>query len=320
MQKIQVLMSTYNGEKYLKEQIDSILKQDCEEKTGVCWSLLVRDDGSKDCTQLILEKYHQQYPDKIQWYQGENRGVIGSFFELMQKADDEAVYYAFADQDDVWMPEKLSRGIEFLAHQTGKCPALYACRPKLVDAELKELTSEIKRPPMRPAFENALIENIVTGCTAVFNAELRNLVVKELPEFTMMHDWWLYLVATLFGKVYYDEKSYIAYRQHGKNVVGNPVSRMAEIKERVRVFFRKRSNISRQTASLLRIFGKLEREELQKYRSDKEVINRLSLAKTLLLGRKSCKLRIRLVRSGKLYRQRKNDHRIYQWILLSGKY
>lgn len=320
MQKIQILMSTYNGEKYLKEQIDSILKQDCEEKTGVSWSLLVRDDGSKDRTQSILEKYHQQYPDKIQWYQGENKGVIGSFFELMKKADDEAAYYAFADQDDVWMPEKLSRGIEILEHKTEKCPALYACRPKLVDQELKELTSEIKRPPMRPGFENALIENIVTGCTAVFNAKLRNLVVKELPQFTMMHDWWLYLVATLFGEVYYDETPYIAYRQHGKNVVGNPVSRMAEIKERVQVFFRKRKNVSRQTASLLQIFGKLERGDLQKYRSNKAVLSRLSLAKKLLAGRKSLKCRVQLVRSGRLYRQRKNDHRIFRWILLSGKY
>ena len=105
-------MSTYNGEKYLREQIDSILEQDCERFGKAEIKLLVRDDGSKDTTLDILKEYADNYPDKIQYYQGENAGVIKSFFELIQKADDTADYYALADQDDYWMPGKLSAGID----------------------------------------------------------------------------------------------------------------------------------------------------------------------------------------------------------------
>ena len=105
---IQVLMSTYNGKDYLREQIDSILAQNCKEQMGVSLKLFIRDDGSKDGTQKILDEYAEKYPDRISWYQGENIGVIKSFFELMEKSDEKAEYYAFSDQDDYWHKEKLS--------------------------------------------------------------------------------------------------------------------------------------------------------------------------------------------------------------------
>ena len=108
MKTIQILMSTYNGEKYLKEQLESILTQDCEQFGKAALTLKVRDDGSQDGTQQILQQYAEKYPEIISWYQGENVGVIGSFFDLMKQAD-VCDYYAFADQDDYWMPEKLTR-------------------------------------------------------------------------------------------------------------------------------------------------------------------------------------------------------------------
>ena len=105
MSTIQVLMSAYNGEKYIGEQIDSILAQDCGNKGLADVKLLIRDDGSSDSTRDILEQYVVNYPSQVSWYHGDNKGVIKSFFDLLDKSVDEAAYYAFADQDDYWMPE-----------------------------------------------------------------------------------------------------------------------------------------------------------------------------------------------------------------------
>lgn len=333
MKKIQILMSTYNGEKFLREQLDSILGQDCEKKGIAEFSLLVRDDGSVDSTQKILQEYQGKYPDRLQWVQGENCGVIGSFFELLRNADIHADFYALSDQDDFWMPDKLSSGIlslekadannsrQLSEHYLEKeVPRLYCCRPRLVDVNLSELPSEIKRPPVRAGFGNALIENIVTGCTAVMNKALRDLVVRQLPEFTVMHDRWLYLVASCFGEVIYDETPHICYRQHGGNVVGTNSSRMAEWKERLSGFRRKRHDISRQAAEFVRVYDLMVTE------SDYESIGResaeanLHLARDLAAAKHSFFQRIRLVRENKLYRQRRNDNKIFKILILLGAY
>lgn len=308
MKSIQVLMSTYNGEKYLREQLDSIMAQDCEKKGIARLRLLVRDDGSKDNTIKILAEYAGRYPGKISWYQGENRGVIQSFFDLVKQSDDEADYYALADQDDYWLKSKLRVGIEALEDlPPEKKPHLYCCRPKPVDEKLRELPSQIKRPAMRPDFANALVENIVAGCTIVMNPVLRDMVKKNSPRYTVMHDWWFYLVASCFGRVVYDEKPYIYYRQHGGNQVGSNVSRWVELKDRMHRFRGNRRNISRQLGEFVRIYQRCQGSEL-------------ALAQELLASRKSLRKRWRLVRSGTIYRQRKNDNRIFKLILLSGSF
>lgn len=321
MKKIQILMSTYNGTKYLKEQIDSILKQDCEELGIARFSLFVRDDGSVDGTQKILQEYEKKYPERICWVQGKNQGVICSFFELLKNADENADYYAFSDQDDYWMPDKLSSGIRYLEKvKDSERPNLYCCRPKLVDERLQELPEGIKRPPVRPAFENALIENVVTGCTIVMNQMLRKMIIMDLPQFTPMHDRWLYLVASCFGNVIYDETSHICYRQHGGNVVGTSSSPIAELKERLSRFGGKRHDISRQTNEFLRIYGDLSKENLKQYKEDQEVHARLQLARNLADARHSVFSRAKLVKSNRLYRQRKNDNRIFKLLILLGSY
>ncbi len=308
MKKIQVLMSTWNGEKYLRQQLDSILAQDCEEKGAAQFCILVRDDGSRDGTCAILEEYAARYPQRISWYQGENVGVIGSFFELMRRSEDGADYYAFADQDDYWLKDKLRAGVESLNRsEVGKMPVLYCCKPRLVDEELQRLQSRIVRPAMRPSFANALVENIVIGCTAVMDHMLREIVCKELPEYTVMHDWWLYLTASCFGRVIYDETPHILYRQHGGNQVGFNVSRWAEFMERMQRFRGNRRNISRQLSEFIRIYQGRETEKM-------------ALARELLESRRSFIKRWRLVRRGEIYRQRKNDDRIFRLILLSGSF
>lgn len=338
MKKIQVLMSTYNGEKYLREQLDSILEQDCERLGIAGLSILVRDDGSSDGTQKILQEYSTIYPEKLRWVQGKNCGVIQSFFELLVNAEADAEYYAFADQDDYWMTDKLSSGIRALekydtcgcadnsadlsveAVTSMKNPLLYCCRPKLVGAELAELPVDIKRPPVRVGFGNALLENVVTGCTIVMNKDLREMVIEELPQFTTMHDRWLYLVAACFGRVIYDETPHICYRQHGGNVMGTSNSRFAEFKERLLRFRKRRTDISRQTAEFLRIYGDLSRKSFSYYAEDERVRECLVLAEELVAAKHSLKKRVQLVRSNKLYRQRKNDDRVFKLIILLGSY
>jgi len=314
-------MSAYNGKRYLREQLDTILSQDCEREGLAGWRLVVRDDGSLDGTQKILEEYARKYPKKIRWVQGKNRGAIRSFFSLL-KGVGEAEYYAFADQDDYWMPDKMSAAIRMLdRYQDCKVPHLYCCRPKLVDAHLRELPSQINRAGVRPSFANALVENIVTGCTVVMNGALRTLVTAELPRFTLMHDRWLYLTAECFGTLDYDESSYICYRQHGNNAVGTNTRKSKEWKERLLQFRRKQNGISRQSKEFLRIFGDLEaREDLKGYRTDRHVIASLSLARDLAEGKTSFAKRVALLQKGELYRQRKMDDRIFQILILLGIY
>lgn len=324
MKTIQVLMSTYNGEKYLNEQIDSIIAQDCENKGLAQVKLLIRDDGSSDSTRNILESYASKYPDIVSWYTDGNKGVIKSFFDLLDSSDEEADYYAFADQDDYWMPEKLSAGIakiEAMKKESPDIPLLYCCRPKLVDENLVPLVSEIKRPPMRPSFNNALIENIVTGCTIVMDRKLRDVVKANNPEYTVMHDWWFYIIASSFGRVYYDETPYICYRQHGGNEVGTNVSRSKEFKDRVKRFKGNRRNISNQMTEFLRIYENCQKNDIAyKYIGKSNAKECIRLARKLVDSRKSLIARIRLVKGKEAYRQRKMDDRIFKIILLSGSF
>lgn len=327
MKKIQVLMSTYNGEKYLREQIDSILEQDCERFGKADIKILVRDDGSKDTTLDILKEYADKYPDKIQYYQGENAGVIKSFFELIQKADDTADYYALADQDDYWMPGKISAGIDKIEEMRRnvtdkkfKTPLLYCCKPKLVDENLMELEVCVDRPAMRPDFRNALIENIVTGCTMVFEKDMRQMIIEQLPKYTTMHDRWFYLIATCFGKIYYDEESYICYRQHGGNVVGKNTNRLSEIKYRIKKVSADSTSSSRQAVEFKRVFGK-EIEARCDNSSDKTRMkqNKIML-ENFISGKKSFVTRLSLIKKGRIFRQRKNDNLIFKVMIALNMY
>lgn len=316
MKTVQILMSTYNGSRFLREQLDSILKQDCENRKIAGFSLLIRDDGSSDGTQDILSEYEMKYPDCITWYQGENIGVTNSFFELLAQSDEEADYIAFSDQDDVWLPEKISSGILKLmdmenSHSDSALrPLLYCCRPLLVDVDLKEIPSKIDRQEIKAGFGNALIENIVTGCTIIMNRRLREFICMEFPKDAMLHDRWIYLVASCFGDIYFDEESYILYRQHGGNAVGISSGKMAELKYRLKNFFNRKGAAGRQAEEFYRIFG----EELSMQPEN------LKLLQMFLEGKKSFRVRNRLIRGSKLYRQRKSDCRIAKLILLLNWY
>jgi glycosyltransferase involved in cell wall biosynthesis len=207
-----VLMSTYNGDRFIVEQLRSILDQ-----LPVGGRILVRDDGSTDRT---VAKILDLRDERISVIQGENIGFARSFLTLLRDAPDHADVVMFADQDDVWLPDKIERARAALANYFGS-PALYCSAQMLTDAELRPAHAT-QRWPRRPCFENALSENVVTGCTAALNSAAANLIRRAgVPPRVKFHDWWLYLVVSAFGTIIYDEEPTLLYRQHDSNQIGH---------------------------------------------------------------------------------------------------
>jgi glycosyltransferase involved in cell wall biosynthesis len=210
MTTVLVLLSTWNGVKYLPAQIDSLLEQDF----GGELAILIRDDGSSDGT---VEYIRSRNDPRIRLVEGANLGPRGSFFELLRMARNEnADFFALCDQDDFWRPNKIRRALALLE---GDGPVLYASSLDLVDENLTYMQNFVH--PGAKSFVSTLLSNFVTGCTCVFNrAFLERLPFPSDADRTLMHDWWLASVATLEGKIVYDRQSFIGYRQHGQNHVG----------------------------------------------------------------------------------------------------
>lgn len=225
---VQVLMSTYNGEKYIKEQIDSILNQ-----KEVEVRLLIRDDGSKDATMNILKEYETQYRN-VKVYTGKNLGACNSFFDLMKNADKGVSYYAFADQDDVWKENKLNRALSKL-QEYDNVPALYCGSYELVNSSLEPIGNHANHQK-HSSFGNSLIECIYSGCTGVFNKKLLELTLRQLPEHAYMHDWWVYMIAASMGQVICDEEPGMLYRQHENNVLGGNSGKLKHLVRRIKNF------------------------------------------------------------------------------------
>ena len=229
MKKVQVLLSTYNGERFLEEQLQSLAAQ-----KNVELSVLVRDDGSSDSTTKILDKWRKK--GLLRWYQGENIGPAKSFLHLMKHAAN-ADYYAFCDQDDVWLDCKLQKAAEKLDAFEVEKPAMYFSRAQFVDTKLRPIDRKITDGYVF-SFGQALIRNNAIGCTMVFNKKLLRLINGYEPSFVPMHDYWLDLVClALDGNVVYDSDSSIMYRQHGKSVVGSTITGMGAIKRKMRLLF-----------------------------------------------------------------------------------
>lgn len=222
MNQVQVLLSTYNGERYLAPLLESVLGQQHPDL-----QVLARDDGSTDGSWGTLQRYTG--PERIATVRGENFGVVPSYFWLLRHADPAAEYFALADQDDVWLPDKVSRAVRWLGPLDSERPAMYCSRLTLVNDRLQPI-GRSPLPRRGPSFENALVQNIATGCTVLLNRSARDLLLRELPRDVPMHDWWIYLVVSAFGEVLYDPEPRILYRQHAGNVVGaarGPVGRLA---------------------------------------------------------------------------------------------
>jgi len=209
--RVYVLMSTYNGARYVDEQLRSILVQLPPEGR-----IQVRDDGSTDDTVRCIEAIGDP---RIEIQRGQNIGFAASFLTLLHQAPANADMVMFADQDDVWLPFKIDRAWRWLQphHNTA---TLYCSAQMVVDERLQPLqhTPPWPRPP---SFKGAVGENIVTGCTAALNAQaVRLLKEGGIPLQVRFHDWWMYLVVSAFGVVLADEEATLLYRQHGGNQIG----------------------------------------------------------------------------------------------------
>ncbi len=286
MQKVQILLSTFNGQKHLLSQLESLRLQS---HTNI--SVLARDDGSRDESPKILEEYRKVWPafELLQTPPG-NLGVIDSFFELLRQSDPSAQFYAFSDQDDVWLNQKLERACSFLNDIDPEIPAIYFSRLKLVDENLNRLG--LSAVPKVVTISNALVENVATGCTMLINRALRNLVLSDgIPQKScLMHDWWLYLVALTSGKVFYDKEPSILYRQHEDNVVGAQGGKISRL---VKVRFSAR-HLTQQVREFYRLYAERlngkDRKFIEEFLASKSLgfVGRLRYALSTSLRRQSC--------------------------------
>ncbi len=216
-----ILLSTWNGAAYLQDQLASFLRL-----TGPTWRLYWRDDGSTDGSADVVRAFARTTEPGTVVERNDNRGRIGitaSFLTLLRCAPANCVV-AFADQDDVWLPEKLARGVAALAAVEASVPALYCARQSLVNASLQpiRLSARLREPP---GFPQALTQNIATGCTVMLNAAAVGLISETREPPGTLHDWWAYLVVTAAGGVVLiDDTPTVLYRQHATNAVGVPLS------------------------------------------------------------------------------------------------
>ena len=245
--KIAILLSTYNGEDFLAEQLESLLKQ-----TYSNFIIIIRDDGSTDGTENIISHYVVKNHGKIHKLSGirSNIGASSSFSLLINYVMKEKntlgisrLYVMLCDQDDIWIEEKLEIQISEMLYAEQKSPDL----PILVHSDLRVVDqyksviaeSFIKYQGLeikRNKFTNLVISNLVTGCTTLFNEELAQMTLP-IPDRAIMHDWWLALTASAFGQVIFIDTPLVEYRQHANNTIGAKEFSRSQISNTARSFF-----------------------------------------------------------------------------------
>lgn len=219
MREVCILLASYNGEKYLSQQIESILKQDESN-----WELWIRDDHSTDKTLEIIQSYVKLDSRIHHLPSKENVGVVKSFFTLLKEVPKEYAYYMFCDQDDVWIPEKISLTLSKMkaVETSDKLPTLIYSDLKVVNEDLHTIHNSMfdfqKVKPERNNLVELTVQNVVTGCTVMINQSLR-CIFKD-GDHVLMHDQWLGMMAAAFGRIDFVPEATILYRQHQSNQVG----------------------------------------------------------------------------------------------------
>lgn len=230
---VNVLMATFNGDLYLDEQLRSI-----HDQAEVRINLIVSDDNSDDATVEILRRW------KANWTRGEfiilsgpSSGYAENFRSLLQRCDLAADYIAFADQDDIWDADKLITAIQFLRRLPRECPGLYCSRTRLVDESGYDVgySPEFQRPA---SFRNAIVQSIGGGNTMVLNRIAAQLAIESARRSSFVsHDWWCYIIVSAAnGRILYDPKPRIGYRQHASNVIGRNTGWSARFRRMRRLF------------------------------------------------------------------------------------
>lgn len=229
-----IVMATYQGAQFLREQLDSLAAQ-----THCNWRLYVSDDGSTDETHEIIRQFSATSSNDVILVDGPRQGCVVNFLTAICRAP-EADYYAFSDQDDIWEPDKLDRALSILQSVPENRPALYCGRTRNVDAAARPigLSPAFLRPP---SFANALVQSIGGANTMVMNHAARELLCAAgVDSDVVSHDWWAYqLVSGAGGHVHYDFQPKVRYRQHDSNLNGANNTFSARAK-RIRLLFQGR--------------------------------------------------------------------------------
>ena len=233
MPTVTVLMSSYNGDKYISEQIESLLEQ-----KGVEIRIVIRDDGSKDQTNNILSEYSSKCSEII-LIKGDNCGAEESFNRLCKYAVEEesSDYYAFCDQDDVWDEDKLSVAINSLKGFDNTLPLLYFSNLKMVDENLNYIRDFYSKDEVFIDKSKTLVQIFTYGCTCVFNRKALEYYCQVEPQSTF-HDNWIYCICSYLGKVIYDPCGRIQYRQHENNLSGHRVTGLTLLAYRIKRLFK----------------------------------------------------------------------------------
>jgi len=261
MTSVAILLCTFNGARFLPQQLASLEAQDFAD-----WRVVASDDGSQDATLSLLEDFQKKHgAERVQIRRGPRRGFVANFLSLLCDPAVQSACYAFCDQDDIWLPDKLSRARRFLMNAPADKPAVYCSRTRLIDESGADiaLSPLFKKPP---SFRNALAQSIAGGCTMVLNEAARQLLTRAGADVVCAsHDWWVYLAVTAVGgTVYYDAVPSICYRKHTHNVVGENRSLGAQL-VRARMLWRGRfrSWADWNVAALERIESEMTEENRQ---------------------------------------------------------
>jgi glycosyltransferase involved in cell wall biosynthesis len=220
-------MCTYNGEAFLEEQLDSIENQGYKN-----WTRYVNDDGSKDKTLDILKRYQKKWGNKkLHIRRGPQKGFSQNFLQIITDKKIQADLYFLSDQDDVWMPHKLSHAIKKISKLDLLKPALYCARTTYVSSDTKKILGESDLFLRPPSFRNAIVQCIAGGNTMAFNNPLKKIVSQFKEIEIVSHDWWLYIVNELSGgKTLYNSESTILYRQHSGSLIGANTGILAKLR------------------------------------------------------------------------------------------
>jgi glycosyltransferase involved in cell wall biosynthesis len=288
-----ILMCTLNGEVYIKEQLDSIKNQDYKS-----WKLYVSDDGSSDQTLTILKDYQNRWGrNKLYILKGPGKNFQDNFLSIISNHRIHADLFFLSDQDDIWMPHKLSHTIKKFSKLNPKKPALYCGRTTLISSNGKKIMGLSNLMSRLPSFKNAIVQSIAGGNTMAFNVHLKNIVANYPNINVNSHDWWLYILNELFGgKTFYDKESTILYRQHSRSIIGSNASILAKFK---RLDMLLNGTFRQYNSTHIKIFNLLK---LKGLKNNLEIIERLASERD-----KSLMARLRMIKDLGLYRQSRQD-------------
>ena len=299
--RVQILLSTYNGEKYLEEQLDSILNQ----KGDFSLKMLVRDDGSKDRTLEILEKYSKKI--EMQIIRGKNIGVNKSLKELFMNCDTDCDYFSISDQDDVWLETKIQAAIESLSKNRNKLK-MFATRSLVTDINMN-IIGKTQDPGNRLSYYNAMVQNVCPGHTQVFNKDVVLKLRKNYSENIFVIDWWIYLLVSSMGEITFDRRCFVKHRQHGKNSAGYELNFWKKLKKRIYFLNKyKKSPVSEQLKSFFEIY---KNEMKKEYTIE---------TGNFFNNQQNIFYRIKYILFAKVFRYGKLENLVFKLLYILGKY